>query len=124
MKHSSFDEVARQIADDLLTRMYRRARAQFGDIIKGFWLYDEDPCPGCGFPIDVPVHEGRQAISLNVFIYRPRGILIGYMLCSRCARQIFDAIHANPGIQTTPLHAVIEQNLITAYQRYLASLDA
>jgi hypothetical protein len=29
----------------------------------------------------------------------------------------------NPYVQT-PLHAVIEQNLIKAYQRYLASLDA
>lgn len=108
----------------ILRRMYRDLKAQAGEDIRGFWLYDGDACPGCGFPIDAMIYQGRQALSLNMFIYRQRGILIGYLLCGRCARQIFDAVAANPGIQTTPLHPIIEQNLIKAYHRYLASLDA
>ncbi|MGC8780135.1 MAG: hypothetical protein ACP5UQ_04635 [Anaerolineae bacterium] len=109
---------------NILAQAYKRARKQFGDDVKGFWFYDEEPCPGCGFPVDAIDYEGDTALSLNVFIYRPRGILIGYTLCSRCVQQIFDAIAADPTIQTTPLHGIIEQNLIKAYHRYLASLDA
>jgi hypothetical protein len=110
-------------ADAMLAQMLALARKQFGNAIKGFWFYDGDPCPGCGFAIDVFQHEGRDTVSLNTFIYRPRGMLIGYFLCSLCARQIFEAAERNPGVQI-PLHGVIERNLITAYQRYLASRDA
>lgn len=74
--------------------------------------------------LDVIKHKGRDALSINTFIYRPRGMLIGYFLCSRCAKQIFEAVGRDPGIRTTPLHDVIERNLITAYQRYLGTRDA
>ncbi len=123
MKRRTFNDPSQDLAD-VLAAMYRRARQQFRDAVQGFWLYDEEPCPGCGFPVDLIEHEGGTALSLNVFIYRPRGILIGYLLCSRCVQQIADAVAANPGLQTTPLHVVIEQNLIKAYHRHLASLDA
>ena len=79
--------------------------------------------PGCGFSVDVMQHKGQNALSLNTFIYRPRGMFIGYFLCSLRAQQIFKAAERNPGVQI-PLHGVIERNLITAYQRYLASQDA
>jgi hypothetical protein len=115
---------AKAYADATMAQMLRLARKQFGDAVKGFWFYEPDPCPGCGFPIDVLRHKGQDALSLNTFIYRPRGMLIGYFLCSMCAKQIFEAVERNPSIQTTPLHDVIERNLITAYQRYLASQDA
>lgn len=110
-------------AEAKLAEMLRLAKRQFGNAIKGFWFYELEPCPGCGFPIDVIHYEGKTGLSLNTFIYRPRGILIGYFLCSLCAQQIFEAARRNPGVQT-PLHGVIERNLITAYQRYLASQDA
>ncbi len=107
----------------MLAELLTRSKAQFGDAVKGFWFYDGDPCPGCGFPVDAMKYKGEDALSLNAFIYRPRGVLIGYVLCGRCAQQIFQAAQQNPRVQT-PLHAVIEQNLTKAYQRYLASQDA
>ena len=110
-------------ADAAMAGVLAQARKQFGNAIKGFWFYDDDPCPGCGFPIDVIQHKGQDALSLNTFIYRPRGMLIGYFLCNLCAQQIFKAAERNPGVQI-PLHGVIERNLITAYHRYLASQDA
>ena len=67
--------------------------------------------------------KGKDALSLNVFIYRPRGVLIGYFLCQRCATHIFNEAQKNP-YEQTPLHTDIEQNLIAAYHNHLASLDA
>jgi hypothetical protein len=107
----------------LIAQMFSQAKRQFGNAVKSYWLYDRDPCPGCGFPVEVTEWKGNAALSLNAFIYRPQGVLIGYLLCGRCAHQIFRAAEKNPYVQT-PLHSVIEQNLITAYQRHLASLDA
>ena len=106
-------------AEAMLSLLFKQARAQFGNAVKGFWFYDADPCPGCGFPIDAIEYQGERALSLNAFIYRPRGVSIGYFLCRLCALRIFEAAEKNPGVQT-PLHAVIEQNLIKAYQRYMA----
>lgn len=58
-------------------------------------------------------HQGQRALSLNAFIYRERGILIGYTLCSRCAKQVLQAT------KQTPLHTTIEANLIKAYLQHL-----
>ncbi len=110
-------------ANAMLAELFARARAQLGDAVKGFWCYDGNACPGCGFPVEEMTYKGHKALSLNAFIYRPRGILIGYALCGRCAEQIFQAAERNPGVQI-PLHTVIEQNLIGAYRRYLAAQDA
>jgi len=114
---------ARDYAEASLAQLFAQARAQFGDAVKGFWFYDGEPCPGCGFPVDVMKYKGKDALSLNAFIYRPRGVLIGYALCGLCAQQIFQGAERNPRVQT-PLHAVIERNLITAYRKYLNSQDA
>jgi hypothetical protein len=101
-----------------------QAKAQFGDAIKSFWFYDGDFCPGCLVrPIDKIKFRGKDALAINAFIYRPRGVLIGYLLCETCANFIFKAAEKNPYKQT-PLHADIEQNLTAAYNKYLASLDA
>lgn len=105
-------------ANAALAQLFTQARAQFGKAIKGFWFYEPDPCPGCGRAIDALKVKGQDALSLNAFIYRERGILIGYVLCSGCAKQIFKAGKANPGKQTT-LHTTIEANLIKAYHRHL-----
>jgi hypothetical protein len=119
----NYDMDTQELVEELLTELFTRAKAQFGSAVKSYWFYDGDPCPGCGFPVDAMKYKGQDALSLNAFIYRPRGVLIGYLLCGLCAQQIFEMAQKNPYVQT-PLHAVIEQNLIKAYQRYLASLDA
>ena len=110
-------------AEAMLDQLFKQAKAQFGDAIKGFWFYDGEGCPGCGFPVDAVKHKGKRVLSLNAFIYRPRGVLIGYVLCGPCAKQIFQAGEQNPNAKTD-LHTTIEQNLINAYRQYLASQDA
>ncbi len=110
-------------ANDLLAQMFRQAKTQFGNAVKTHWFNDNDACPGCGREIDVVKVKGRDSLSLNAFIYRERGVLIGYLLCSRCAKKIFRAAKQNP-YQQIALHATIEANLIKAYQKYLRSMDA
>lgn len=104
--------------NDPLELMFRQARAQFGDAIKGFWFYEPDPCPGCQREIDAMKLKGNNALSMNAFIYRQRGILIGYFLCGQCALKIFQGAEENPGVQS-PLHKVIEANLVKAYLKHL-----
>ena len=107
----------------MLDTLFARAKAQFGSAVKGQWFYAEDTCPGCGAPIGAMKFKNKDALSLNAFIYRPRGILIGYLLCGRCAEHIFAAAEKKPYTQT-PLHTTIEQTLTAAYLRHMASLDA
>jgi hypothetical protein len=68
-------------------------------------------------------YKGKEAMSINAFIYRARGILIGYFLCGLCAAFIFEQSEKRPGVET-PLHDKIEMNLIAAYHKHLASLNA
>ena len=111
-------------ADKILEMMYAQGKAQFGDAMKSFWLYDGDVCPGCmARPIDTMKIKGKDALSINGFMYHPRGVLIGYFLCETCANYIFKEAAKNPYKQT-PLHADIEKNLAEAYLRHLSSLDA
>jgi hypothetical protein len=117
------DEI-KTAAEKMLQMMLAQARAQFGDAVKSFWFYDGDLCPGCmARPIEVMKIKGKEALSLNAFIYRPRGVLIGYFLCQKCATYIFDQAQKHP-YRETALHTDIEQNLIAAYHKHLASLDA
>jgi hypothetical protein len=104
--------------------MYAQGKAQFGEAVKSFWLHDGELCPGClARPIDRIKFKGKEALSINGFMYRPRGVLIGYFLCDVCANFIFKEAQKNP-FKQTPLHSDIERNLADAYHRYLASLDA
>ncbi len=114
----------RAIQDEVLGDLFVQAKIYFGDIVKAFWFYDGDFCPGCmARPIGVIKVKGENALALNAFIYRPRGVLIGYFLCETCAGFIFKEAQKNP-YQQTPLHARIEQHLIAAYREHLMSLDA
>jgi len=123
-KPSGRDQSASANADELLGLLFKQAKAQFGDAIKAFWFYDGDLCPACGQrPIDAMKYKGEDALSLNAFIYRERGVLIGYFLCATCAGQIFKSAQINP-YQQTPLHAEIEQTLIAAYRNHLKKLNA
>ena len=101
--------------------LYRRARARHGDTIQAFWMNEAPDCPGCGNEIDLVEQDGEKMLSLNAFMYRERGVLIGYALCAACAGQIMKVGRFNP-FRQTPLHAKIEQNLIAAYKTFLELL--
>lgn len=110
--------------EEALARMLAIAQARWGPLITSSWFYDQDTCPGCEGDIDTMRFKGREAISLNTFIYRRRRVLIGYFLCSRCAGIVFMAAHKSPNTKTT-LHLAIEERLIRAYERHLiAAADA
>ncbi len=117
------ESAAQRELEAALNRMFALAHAQFGDAIKSQWFYPADACPGCGRPIDAVIWEGREATSLNAFIHRKPGVLIGYMLCGRCGEQVMLASRS-PFKKKTALHAVIERTLIEAYEQFMRSLDA
>lgn len=123
-RHRKPSDDSNTAADQLLSMLFRQAKAQFGDAVKSFWFYNGDFCPGCqARPIDKIKFKGKDALAINAFMYRPRGVLIGYFLCEVCATFIFKEAEKNPYKQT-PLHATIEQNLKDAYHKHLSSLDA
>ncbi len=110
--------------DELMRAFYAQARAQFGSAIKTYWFYDGSLCPGCSHATDgVVKFKGKDALSLNAYIYRERGVLIGYLLCKTCARTIHTAAQKNPYRQT-PLHTQIEQFLNAAYIHYIRKQDS
>ena len=112
------------LVDELLQKMFAQAKAQFGSAVKSFWFYDGDLCPACNQrEINLLKINGQESLSLNAFIYRENGALIGYFLCAACAKQIFRDARKNPYTETA-VHAAIEQNLIVAYHYYLKSLAA
>jgi hypothetical protein len=117
MKESGSQDFAAAILDAMVSY----GKAQFGDAVKAYWVYDGDVCPGClKRPIAVFNHRGKTALSVNGFMYRERGVLIGYLLCGQCAQDVFRAARNGK----TRVHEDIEKNLSQAYLRYLASLDA
>ena len=104
--------------DELMGKLYAQAKAQFGNAVKSFWFYDSDRCPACvKRPIDIVKFKGQAALSINAFIYRERGVLIGYFLCATCAKQIFKDAQKHP-YQQTAVHTAIETNLMAAYDKY------
>jgi hypothetical protein len=114
----SDDEV---LAEQIVEMMMSYGQAQFGDAVKAYWVYAGDLCPGClKRPIDAMKYKGKEGLAVNSFIYRERGVLIGYLLCGRCAKGLYEGA-PRPDDE---LHQNIERNLIAAYHRYLASLDA
>jgi hypothetical protein len=103
---------------DLLEQIYRQAQRQFGSAVKSRWLHDGDGCPGCGREIDATRFKGKDALSLNAFIFRDHGVLIAYLLCGKCANHIFKESEKNPFAQTA-LHTEIEKNLKQAFLKHL-----
>lgn len=95
-------------------------KARFGNAAKSFWVYEDDRCPCCMNPVDFMIYEGKKTLSINGFMYREKGVLIGYLMCGQCA----NAIMAHLRYEKTDMHVTIEANLISAYKRYMASLDA
>jgi hypothetical protein len=91
-------------------------KAQFGDAAKVCWVYDGDLCPCCmKRQADLMKYDGKDALSINAFMYRERGVLIAYILCGQCAMDIIELSKNGP----TPMHKSIETNLINAYLRQL-----
>ena len=102
----------------LLEQLFRQAQMQFGTAVKSRWFHDGDGCPGCGREIKAMKFKGKNALSLNAFIFREHGVLIAYLLCGKCARFILRESERNP-IGKTPLHADIEKNLKQAFLKHL-----
>jgi hypothetical protein len=123
-RHNQDSDQSKAAADELMKALYKQARAQFGSAIKSFWFHDGDFCPGCSVRTIGPVQfKGKEALAINAFIYRERGVLIGYFLCDVCANFIFKEAEKHPYTQT-PLHTDIERNLISAYHKHLSTLNA
>lgn len=110
-------------AEAILAQMLATAKAQFGNAVRSSWFYTGDTCPGCGRRVDAVRFKGNRALSINGFIHRKPGVLIGYMLCHRCVQVVMEAGKKFPPVET-PLHATIETNLINAYEHYHKSPDA
>lgn len=103
---------------DLLDQLFLQAKIQFGSAIRSRWFHDGDGCPGCGREVDEMKFKGKRALSLNAFIYRDHGVLIGYLLCGKCANYILKESKKNP-FEQTPLHGEIESNLKKAFLKHL-----
>jgi hypothetical protein len=115
MKPQSNQRGNKTAIDEILNTFYLQAKAQFGSAIQSFWLHDNNHCPACGQRSTGEVkYQGKDALSLNAFIYRERGGVIGYFLCGTCAKTILREARKNPYTQT-PLHTTIEKNLIAAF---------
>lgn len=93
-------------------------KAQFGNAVKAYWWYDGDFCPCClTRRIDAMIYEGKEALSINGFMYRERGVLIAYLLCGKCAEKLV----AEKPTKPTSMHKAIEENLVSAYLLHLNS---
>ena len=104
-----------------MTQMFMQAHAAFGNAVKSFWFNDSNICPGCGRATGVVKYQGQDALSLNAFIHRKPGVLIGYFLCTRCMDKVMRAGKQKPPREIA-LHDTIEANLIAAYQQHMSTL--
>jgi hypothetical protein len=99
-------------AIEMLNMLFAQAQMQFGTAVTSRWFHDLDPCPGCGRRINAMKWKGQDALSLNAFIFREHGVLIGYLLCAKCGSKV------NKAKETLPLHGKIEETLKKAYLRH------
>ena len=98
----------------LLEQLFRQAQMQFGSAIRSRWMHDGDGCPGCGREINsFKFKKKKNLLSLNAYIFREHGVLIAYLLCGNCAKQVINAT------QNLPLHAEIEKNLKRAFLKHM-----
>lgn len=96
-----------------LEMLFTQAQIRFGNAVTGRWFYDGDGCPGCGKEIKGMKYKGKDVLSLNAFIFRERGVLIGYLLCGKCGNKVIRAT------SNTPLHTEIEEKLRKAFIKHL-----
>ncbi|MFH1909057.1 MAG: hypothetical protein ABIL11_17025 [Chloroflexota bacterium] len=77
IRHGKSFDVNTAAVDNLLDKLYMQAKAQFGAAIKSFWFYDGDLCTACvQRSIGVVKYKGQDALAINAFISRDRGVLI------------------------------------------------
>src|SRR6186713_1867595 len=105
-------KVDKELAE-LLEMTFRQAQMQFGSAVRSRWMHDGDGCPGCGSKINFTKYKKKNCLSLNAFIYREHGVLIAYLLCSKCANQVIGAK------SELPLHGEIEKTLKAAFVKHL-----
>lgn len=91
---------------------------RFGSAVKSRWFYDGDNCPGCGRAVKAMKFKGKDALSLNAFIFREQSVLICYLLCGKCAKYIFKESEKDPYSQTD-VHIEIEKNLKNSFLKHL-----
>jgi hypothetical protein len=103
---------------EMLDQLFIQSQIRFGSAVKSRWFYDGDNCPGCGREVKTMKFKGKDALSLNAFIFRDHGVLIGYLLCGKCAKYIFKESEKDPYSQTD-LHTEIEKNLKQAFIGHL-----
>ena len=123
-RHNKSSTSSAEYIESVMNLMFAQSKAQFGDAVKAHWFYEGELCPGClANPIGVVKFKGEDSLAINGFMYRERGVLIGYFLCQTCVVYIFDEAQKHPYKQT-PLHAKIENNLQDAYHKYLMKMNA
>jgi len=67
---------------EAMNAMFEQAKAYFGSAVKSFWFHEGVICPAClKNEIGNVNFKGKEALGLNAFMYRKRGVLIGYFLC-------------------------------------------
>ncbi len=103
---------------EMMDQLFFQSQIRFGSAVKSRWFYDGDACPGCGKEVKAMKYKGKDALSLNAFIFREHGVLIGYLLCGKCAKYIFKQSEKDPHSQTD-LHVEIEKNLKQAFVKNL-----
>lgn len=108
---------------EAMNAMFEQAKAHFGSAVKSFWFYEGVTCPAClKNEIGTVNFKGKEALGLNAFMYRKRGVLIGYFLCDTCTNYIHAQSQINPYKQTA-LHTDIERNLEEAYLKHLSPMN-
>ena len=102
----------------LFDQIFHQVKMQIGSAVRSPWFYDGDGCPGCGSEISTMKFKKKNALSLNAFVFREHGVLIGYLLCGKCAKHIMKNSEKDPLVPTA-LHAEIEKRLKAAFLKQL-----
>lgn len=115
--HSNREYMINKEVSDALDMLFSQAQRQFGSAVRSRWIHTEDDCPGCGNGMSKTRFKGKSLLSLNAFIFREHGVLIAYLLCGKCAGQIFKGGKSEPTGARLPLHDDIEKTLKATYLR-------
>ncbi|MBI4787086.1 MAG: hypothetical protein HY782_08580 [Chloroflexi bacterium] len=103
-----------------LAKMLALCQAQYGDAIKTYWFHNAELCPCCGKRRVAPFkYKHKDALSLNAFIYRAKGVLIGYTLCGICAADVLNPSNKRQAM----MHDRIEKNLVEAYHKHMSHVN-
>lgn len=96
--------------------LFDNAKRMYGDSIENYWFNDSEICPACGKKIDIFKFGKETAISLNGYMYRDMNALIAYLLCGRCATEIF-----RKSKKSKSIYKNLEENLQKTYTEFMKS---